>query len=146
MSHRAIHAAIGVVIAVSSARAQDKPRGQITAKELLDLDTPAIERDFADDPDSAIELLGVAASIYRELDDQPRFETLHRRQFELARKTYGDLHPAANTSATTPTTPNNRRAANAISPETAASGSTPAACSPRPRCAATSYCPSPDSR
>jgi serine/threonine-protein kinase len=74
--------------------AQDKPRGQVTAKELLDLNTPAIERNFANDPDAQIELLGVAASIYRELDDQPRYTALHTQQVQLARKTYGDLHPA----------------------------------------------------
>ena len=74
--------------------AQDKPRGQLTAKELLDLNTPTIERNFANDPDTEIELLGVAASIYRELDERPRYEALHRQQVDIARKTYGDLHPA----------------------------------------------------
>ncbi len=74
--------------------AQDKPRGQITAKELLDLNTPRIEREFGDDPDTEIELLGVAASIYRELDDQPRYQKLHQQQVEVARRLYGELHPA----------------------------------------------------
>jgi hypothetical protein len=74
--------------------AQDKPRGQVTAKELLDLNAPAIERNFANDPDTQIELLGVAATIYRELDDQPRYSALHAQQVELARKIYGDAHPA----------------------------------------------------
>ena len=74
--------------------AQDKPRGQITAKELLDLNAPRISKDFATDADTQIELLGIAASIYRELDDQPRYETLHRQQIDLARQRYGDLHPA----------------------------------------------------
>src|SRR6185437_4062188 len=74
--------------------AQDKPRGQVTAKELLDLNAPAIERDFANDPDTEIDLLGVAASIYRELDDEPRYQKLHRQQVELAQRSYGELHPA----------------------------------------------------
>jgi serine/threonine-protein kinase len=74
--------------------AQDKPRGQVTAKELLDLNAPRIERDFADDPDTEIELLGVAASIYRELDDQPQFRKLHQQQIDLAQRLYGNLHPA----------------------------------------------------
>ncbi len=74
--------------------AQDKPRGQVTAKELLDLNTPAIERDFAGDPETEIDLLGIAASIYRELDDQPRYQGLHTKQVELARRLYGELHPA----------------------------------------------------
>ena len=74
--------------------AQDKPRGQVTAKELLDLSTPAIERDFAADPDTEIELLGVAASIYRELDDPARYRALHGKQVERARASYGELHPS----------------------------------------------------
>ena len=74
--------------------AQDKPRGQVTAKELLDLNTPAIERNFAGDPDTEIDLLGVVASIYRELDDQPRYQKLHQQQIELARRSVGELHPA----------------------------------------------------
>ena len=61
---------------------------------MLDLNAPAIERNFANDPDTEIELLGVAASIYRELDDQPRYDALHKQQIELARKNFGDLHPA----------------------------------------------------
>ena len=74
--------------------AQDKPRGQVTAKELLDLNTPEIEKQFVADPDTEIELLGIAASIYRELDDQPRYEKLHKEQTDLARRLYGELHPA----------------------------------------------------
>jgi len=74
--------------------AQDKPRGQITAKELLDLNAPHISREFAGDPDTQIELLGVAASIYRELDDPARYEDLHRQQTQLARNVYGETHPA----------------------------------------------------
>ncbi|HET7777421.1 MAG TPA: protein kinase [Rudaea sp.] len=73
--------------------AQDKPRGEITAKELLDLNAPRIDKDFASDPDTQIELLGETASIYRAFDDQERYQTLHRQQYELARKHYGDLHP-----------------------------------------------------
>ncbi len=73
--------------------AQDKPRGEITAKELLDLNAPRIDKDFASDPDTQIELLGVTASIYRAFDDQGRYQALHRQQSELARKRYGDLHP-----------------------------------------------------
>jgi serine/threonine-protein kinase len=74
--------------------AQDKPRGQVTAKELLDLNAPRIEREFAADPDTRIELLGVAATIYRELDDSVQYAKLHQRQIDLARERGGDLHPA----------------------------------------------------
>ncbi|HKY90399.1 MAG TPA: protein kinase [Nevskiaceae bacterium] len=74
--------------------AQDKPRGQITAKELLDLNAPKIREDFKDDPDTQIELLGVAASIYGEFADKARFQALQTEQVELARRTHGDTHPA----------------------------------------------------
>jgi serine/threonine-protein kinase len=74
--------------------AQDKPRGQITAKELLDLNAPLIAQEFAGDADTQIELLGVAASIYRELDEPARYDDLHQQQTQLARNLYGDTHPA----------------------------------------------------
>ena len=73
--------------------AQDKPRGQITAKELLDLNATRIDTVFAADPDTQVELLGVTASIYRAFDDQERYQALHRQQLDLARKRYGELHP-----------------------------------------------------
>jgi serine/threonine-protein kinase len=74
--------------------AQDKPRGQITAKELLDLNAPHIAEEFAGDADTQIELLGVAASIYRELDEPARYDDLHQQQTQLARNVYGETHPA----------------------------------------------------
>jgi len=74
--------------------AQDSPRGQVTAKQLLDLNAPRIAQEFAADPDTQIELLGVAASIYRELDDEPQYVKLHRQQIDLAQRRYGDTHPA----------------------------------------------------
>jgi tetratricopeptide (TPR) repeat protein len=73
--------------------AQDKPRGEITAKELLDLNAARIDKDFASDPDTQIELLGVTAAIYHAFDDQERYQALHQQQLELARKRYGELHP-----------------------------------------------------
>lgn len=74
--------------------AQDKPRGQVTARELLDLNAPKIAQQFAADPDAQIELLGVVASIYRELDDTAQFKKLHTQQLDLARRLYGETHPA----------------------------------------------------
>ena len=73
--------------------AQDKPRGQVTAKELLDLSAPRIERDFAGDPDAQITLLGVTASIYHGYDDDENYQALHRRHLELARRRYGERSP-----------------------------------------------------
>ncbi|MEO7325304.1 MAG: serine/threonine-protein kinase [Dokdonella sp.] len=74
--------------------AQDKPRGQITARELLDLNAARITQEFDGDAETQIELLGVAASIYRELDDDARYRALHAQQIDLARRRYGDAHPA----------------------------------------------------
>ena len=74
--------------------AQDKPRGQVSAKELLDLTAPRIAQEFGDDDETRIDLLGVAASIYRELGDEPRYRSLHEQQVALARHSHGDAHPA----------------------------------------------------
>ena len=74
--------------------ASDKPRGQITAKELLDRNAAKIPLTFAADPDTQIELLGVTADIYRELGEPERRSALRQQQVELARQVHGDLHPA----------------------------------------------------
>jgi len=73
--------------------AQDQPRGQITAKQMLDQMTPRIGVEFAKDPATQLELLGVAASIYRAFDDPERFHAVNREQVALARSLYGDEHP-----------------------------------------------------
>jgi len=73
--------------------AQDQPRGQITAKQMLDQMTPRIGVEFAKDPVTQLELLGVAASIYRAFDDPERFHAVNREQVALARSLYGDAHP-----------------------------------------------------
>jgi len=71
--------------------ASDKPRGEITARALLDLGATRIEREFADDPRTEIDLLGTVADIYRELGVTDRSAALDARKVELARKTYGEL-------------------------------------------------------
>jgi eukaryotic-like serine/threonine-protein kinase len=73
--------------------AQDKPRGQITARELLDASIDKIDREFAGDPATQIDLLGVATDIYRELGEDQRYEDLHRRHLVAARRYYGEKHP-----------------------------------------------------
>ena len=73
--------------------ASDKPRGTITAKELLDVSSDKIEQEFANDPDTEIELLGLAADIYHEFDDAEQSQKLLLRRIELARARYGELHP-----------------------------------------------------
>ncbi len=74
--------------------AQDKPRGQITAKELLDINAQKIGEEFRDDPATQIELLGTTASIYRELGDDARYRALVTQQLQQVRRLYGDSHPA----------------------------------------------------
>jgi eukaryotic-like serine/threonine-protein kinase len=73
--------------------AQDKPRGQITARELLDASIDKIDREFAGDPATQIDLLGVATDIYRELGEEQRYEDLRRRHLAAARRYYGEKHP-----------------------------------------------------
>lgn len=73
--------------------AADRPRGQITAKELLDLNAPRIAREFADDPDTQIDLLAQVATIYGELDEPERYRALQTQMLDLARRRYGDDDP-----------------------------------------------------
>lgn len=72
--------------------ASDRPRGQITARELLDRNTPLIAEEFADDPDTQSDLLGIASSIYSGLGEHARGKALRAQQTALARKTYGPYH------------------------------------------------------
>jgi tetratricopeptide (TPR) repeat protein len=81
---------IGVFKASDPRIASDKPRGTITAKELLDVGSDKIEKQFANDPETEIELLGIVADIYGELDENERFGILNRKQIEQARLLYGD--------------------------------------------------------
>ncbi len=73
--------------------AQDRPRGQVTARELLDASVARIDQDFAADPATQIELLGVASEIYRELGESERYQDLHRRYLAMAREHHGESHP-----------------------------------------------------
>ncbi len=71
--------------------ASDKPRGQITARELLDLGATRVEREFDGDPRTQIDLLGTVADIYRELGATDRATEMTARKVELAKKYYGEL-------------------------------------------------------
>src|SRR5690606_10709599 len=73
--------------------ASDRPRGEMTARELLDIGTGRIDEEFADRPELHIELLGLTAGIYRELGEVDRYAELHRLHIERARQHYGELHP-----------------------------------------------------
>lgn len=73
-------------------QASETPRGQITAKALLDLSAPKIERSFKADPAIQIELLRAVADIYRELGESEAYEKFQARQLELSVQHYGALH------------------------------------------------------
>ncbi|MFN7727439.1 MAG: protein kinase domain-containing protein [Rubrivivax sp.] len=84
---------LGIFNAVDPRRPSDQPRGQTTARQLMDLATERIDRDFAHDPALRIELLGVVANIYGYLAEDERYEALHRRQMALAQQHLGETHP-----------------------------------------------------
>lgn len=71
--------------------ASDKPRGEITARELLDLGATRIERAFAGDPRTQIDLLGTVGEILRELGATERAAELEARKVALAKQQYGEL-------------------------------------------------------
>lgn len=74
--------------------AAERPRGQITARELLDIATARIDEEFADRPELRSELLGLSAGIYRELGETERYLDLRARYMEVLRGLHGELHPA----------------------------------------------------
>jgi serine/threonine-protein kinase len=84
---------VGVFQASDPRMATDKPRGEITARELLDVSTPKIESGFARQPGIQVELLGVTADIYRELDETQRSAALYGRETSLATEYFGAADP-----------------------------------------------------
>jgi serine/threonine-protein kinase len=80
---------IGVFRANDPLVATDRPRGEISAKDLLDASAKQIESSFAREPATQIELLSVTADIYRELEETQRSRDLYAREAELARRWYG---------------------------------------------------------
>jgi eukaryotic-like serine/threonine-protein kinase len=73
--------------------AAERPRGQITARELLDIATARIDEEFAARPELHGELLGLSAGIYRELGETERYLALRDRHLEVLQGLHGDLHP-----------------------------------------------------
>ena len=84
---------IGVFRASDPRIASDKPRGEITARDLLDASSGEIETGFANQPETQIELLGVTADIYRELDETKRSNEMYAREADLAAKYPGADEP-----------------------------------------------------
>jgi serine/threonine protein kinase/tetratricopeptide (TPR) repeat protein len=68
----------------------ERPRGQITARELLDASSDRIESSFMQQSATEVELLGVAADIYRELDEMKRSSALYAREAQLSRQYFGE--------------------------------------------------------
>jgi len=84
---------VGVFRASDPRIAADKPRGEITARELLDISSQRIESSFAQQPETQIELLGVTADIYHALDETQRSTALYARETELAKQLLGAADP-----------------------------------------------------
>ncbi len=84
---------VSVFDASDPRRLASKPRGEITAKDLLDANAGRIEREFANDPPTEIDLLGIVSAIYRELGEIDRYEATHAQMLALARKQYGPASP-----------------------------------------------------
>lgn len=84
---------VSVFSASDPSRASERRAGEITARELLDASVDRIEREFAADPPTMIELLGITSEIYGYLQEAGRYKTLMARRLELARREYGERHP-----------------------------------------------------
>lgn len=73
--------------------AADKPRSEITARELLDVGASRIEKEFAGQPDLQIELLGLTADMYDTMSEEKQYAAAQKRRMELARAYYGAKNP-----------------------------------------------------
>jgi serine/threonine-protein kinase len=80
--------------------ARDRPPGEITAKELLDLSVDRIEKEFGNDPQTQLELLGLASEIYGHWLDEARFQDLLGKRASIAREKFGPTHPVVVESVT----------------------------------------------
>jgi eukaryotic-like serine/threonine-protein kinase len=86
---------IGVFSSSDTRIANDKPRGQMTARELLDVSAGKIEKDFADYPETQHDLLGYFAEIYGGLSEDKRYDELREKQRLLIAKHYAPLSDKA---------------------------------------------------
>ena len=73
--------------------AADKPRSEITARELLDIGASRIEKEFAGQPELQIELLGLTADMYDTMSEEKQYAAAQQRRIDLARAYYGANHP-----------------------------------------------------
>jgi hypothetical protein len=84
---------VSVFSASDPRRGGERPPGAVTARELLDASADRIEREFAADRPTMIELLGITSEIYGHLQEDQRYRALMARRLELARREYGERHP-----------------------------------------------------
>jgi eukaryotic-like serine/threonine-protein kinase len=84
---------LGVFRANDPRIASDRPRGEITARELLDIGSARIEKEFMGQPELQIELLGLTADMYDYMSDEGHYAAAQKRRIELARAYYGSAHP-----------------------------------------------------
>ncbi len=84
---------LGVFRANDPRIASERPRGEITARELLDIGSARIEKDFTGQPELQIELLGLTADMYDYMSDEEHYAAAQKRRIELARAYYGSTHP-----------------------------------------------------
>ena len=75
--------------------ALNKPRGQITAKEMLDLSVMRLEQQFAADPETQIELLQIVSDLYTRFGETDLSLKLTRRSRELAGNAFGEASTQA---------------------------------------------------
>jgi len=66
--------------------ASDTPRGQTTARELLDAGAARIDDEFKSQPALQLDLLGLVSTLYRELGETERYRALQSRRLAVARQ------------------------------------------------------------
>jgi eukaryotic-like serine/threonine-protein kinase len=84
---------MGLFAAQDPQQSGDRPRQDLTVHQLLDAGVARIERDFADEPEVQIELLGTASRIYNSLGDDKQLARVQARRSALARAHFGPTHP-----------------------------------------------------
>lgn len=72
--------------------ASERPRGSITARELLDLGADRVEREFASDPRTQAELYGVITDMVLFYGHDAKSEAMQAKRLELGRKAFGPDH------------------------------------------------------
>ena len=74
-------------------REQQRPRGETTARELVDLATARIDHDLQDDPETRFELLDLASTIYLYLDEIEEARKMVRLEVEAGEALFAPDDP-----------------------------------------------------